>query len=289
MKTLVFSMLAMAAMVSCTSESDPIEEIDNGQPKEVKMTAGVIGVETTKAAVNPGDAFQASFFRVDGATPSWSAVLAPKNVTIPADGTIKFTPSEFYPADGTNANFVGISPQVEASVIAGTVTTTITGVEDVMYAGAKAGNRLTASPLSMAFDHLLTQIKFVVKTDDTSTDDVAVTSIKIKDANTVFAINLSDGLFASSATPTSAIGTESMTATKIGSSASDSYMIESNPTSLTFIVNATGYTQNQEVTISKDFKAGTAYTITLTFKDKEITGGASVSKWETDIAEGEVL
>lgn len=288
MKTLVFSMLAMAAMVSCTSESDPIEDIDNGQPKEVKMTAGVIDVETTKAAVNPGDAFKASFFRVDGSVPSWAAVLTPKNVDIPASGVITFDAPEYYPTDGSNANFIGISPQVTASIEAGTVTTTITGDEDVMYAGKQSGSRLIADPLAMSFSHLLTQVKFVVKTDASAISDVAVTSIKIKDVNTVLAIQLADGKITST-TPISTIGTGAMTATKIGSSASDSYMIESNPTSLTFIVNATGYTQNQEVTISKDFKAGTAYTITLTFKDKEITGGASVSKWETDQAEGEVL
>lgn len=290
MKALVFSMLAMAAMVSCTSESDPIDnETPKGDEKvEIKMTAGVIGVETSKAVVNSGDAFNASFFRANGESPTWKAVINPINTPVSAEGAITFTDPEYYPADGSNANFVGISPQVLASTETGTVSATITGDEDLMYAGIKSGNRLTLNELAMSFDHLLTQVKFVVKTDASAIGDVAVESIKIKDANTVFAINLADGKFASSETPTNTIGTGTMTAIKAGSDASNPYMIEPIESVLKLIVNATGYAENQEISINQAFKAGTSYTVTLTFKDKAVSAIASVTPWSEGNASGNV-
>ena len=52
MKTLVLSMISIAAtiaaMTACTSEGDPIDNIDNGQPVEIQLNAGVV---TTKAAI----------------------------------------------------------------------------------------------------------------------------------------------------------------------------------------------------------------------------------------------
>ena len=52
MKTLVLSMISIAAtvaaMTACTSEGDPIDNIDNGQPVEIKLNAGVI---TTKSPI----------------------------------------------------------------------------------------------------------------------------------------------------------------------------------------------------------------------------------------------
>ena len=58
MKTLVLSMISIAAtvaaMTACTSEGDPIDNIDNGQPVEIQLNAG-IGSITTKTPITSDD------------------------------------------------------------------------------------------------------------------------------------------------------------------------------------------------------------------------------------------
>lgn len=50
----MISMLAMAAMVSCTNEIENPDQpkIEGNEPVEIKLNAGIIGVET-KAAISP--------------------------------------------------------------------------------------------------------------------------------------------------------------------------------------------------------------------------------------------
>lgn len=72
MKNLFLSMLAMAAMVSCTNEIvDNGEKVDNGQPVPIRMTAGVVGVET-KAPIITGTTNFAPGIA------GWEAAAAPK-------------------------------------------------------------------------------------------------------------------------------------------------------------------------------------------------------------------
>ena len=73
MKTLVLSMISIAAtvaaMTACTSESDPINDITNPKDAkvEIKLNAGVLGVET-KAAITTSTTFIATIAGWEGST-----------------------------------------------------------------------------------------------------------------------------------------------------------------------------------------------------------------------------
>lgn len=61
MKKMFFTVLAIAAMTSCSSENDSVESLGS-TPVPVRMTGGIGNIAVgTKAAVNPNDAFAAQF------------------------------------------------------------------------------------------------------------------------------------------------------------------------------------------------------------------------------------
>lgn len=77
MKSLVLSMLAiasMAAMSSCSSENDPVDEVINAgnqEKVEIKIAAGVLKAET-KAPVDDSTPTTVSILRKDG-NGAWDA------------------------------------------------------------------------------------------------------------------------------------------------------------------------------------------------------------------------
>ena len=160
----------------------------------------------------------------------------------------------------------------------------ITGEEDVIYAGPVAGSKGTPIASAMIFNHKLTQFKFVIQRDNTSTDaDITAVSVKIKDAKTTFKLALADGTLSDWATPLSTIQPIADATAKIAAStATTGYMLEPDMSSITLCVSATGYSE-QEITINgtdeNKFEAGKAYTITLTFKGTEITPSATITEW----------
>lgn len=308
MKTLVLSMISIAAtvaaMTACTSGGDPIDNIDNGQPVEIKMNAGVI---TTKAPIESATDGKLSsalsnvhFYRIDGASPNWSTTT-PESFTgtIGTDQTITPTEKQYYPANGDNTTiagiFVGDATTTPPTLTAGVAEVTITGAEDIISATpVDLGNRKTQTTTPLAFKHLLTQFKFLVKIDNVSIKNaISDISIDVKNANTSAKVTLSDGTIGTWVTPKLISGPTGLVtpAGGIASAASTGIMLEPDLASITLVVKATGLpTDGIEVTIpgsdTNKFEQGKAYDITLTFKAKEIAGTATVAQWETGTPAG---
>ena len=78
---------------------------------------------------------------------------------------------------------------------------TIDGSNDVIYAAPVSGSKTVAMP-AMAFNHKLTQFKFIVKIDGTTvTEEVTNVNVSINNANTTFDMAIADGAITNFATP----------------------------------------------------------------------------------------
>lgn len=284
MKKIIFSMFALAALASCSSE-DVLDNSGN-EKAEIKLNAGVIAtkapIDSDASGMPSGDVADVQFFRADG-TPDWTTATKLTG-TIKTDGAINLDgDTQYYPTDGTNANILGFYPAA-TNITAGVASMTITGNEDVIYAGPQAGSK-TTSIGALAFTHKLTQFKFVVKRDASLAADVANVSVTIKDAETTFDLALADGTLNNWATAISTIKPISdATASLGGFNQPTGIMLKPGMSSIVVTVEGQGFTP-QDVTISGTdngtFDAGKAYTLTLTFKATGLDGKATIGKWET--------
>lgn len=314
MKTLVLSMISIAAtvaaMTACTSEGDPIDNIDNGQPVEIQLNAGVI---TTKSPITSDEAGKLEndlanvhFYRIDGDNPNWTTGT-PNAFTgkiLASNQKISLNESQYYPANGDKTTiaglFVGETTTTPPTLTAGVADVTITGAEDIICATPiDLGNRKNPSTTPLGFKHLLTQFKFIVKIDKvTITNEISNIAIKVKDASTKAKVTLSDGTIGTWSAKDVITGPTGLTASADGqpSTASNGIMLESGLSSITLAITGTGLpTEGLETTIngsetSNTFEQGKAYEITLKFKAQEVSGTASVAQWETGKpAEGDVI
>lgn len=301
MKTLVFSMLAMAAMVSCTSESDPIEEIDNGQPVEIKMTAGVITVETTKAVIASDGTFTPKIV-------GWESTVAPTTASAPkwtsaptsaisgsaSGASIELTPKAFYNPDKANSTYIrGYYPEGTPSNGVVTLSNT-TGSEDIIMTDlVDAGNKTSTTSPSLTFAHKLSQLNFKVLAGEGFANDITLTSITVKNVALPTGFNLITGAITyDAATNLLVPGISDPTIAAAEASVGSAIMVKpiSSTTLKLDIVTSAGTFSDVSTTLSKiDTNGGTSYTITLTFKQKEITTTASVTAWESETGTGDVI
>ncbi len=181
MKALVFNMLTIAAtfaaMTACTSESDPVDEVNphSKEKVEIKLKTGVIDVQTKASPIGAtptefADGTNIQLIRWDytetlseltWATDTYTAVKAT------ASGTnITFTTPQYYKEDGQKTSFIGFFPALaEGSVTLSNGTVQFTGLDgktDILSAGlidAGSQTSVKTNP-KIEFKHMLSQIKF---------------------------------------------------------------------------------------------------------------------------------
>lgn len=282
--------MAAMAMASCTQND---EIFSNDDLVEIKLNGGIETTVVSRAAVNKGDALSnIQFVKVDGETISdLKGVNAISTTGDMVDaGEITFKTTQYYPSTDVITNIIGFYPAATA-VADGVASMSITGAEDVLYAPAVSGKKTDEIKNKLQFGHKLTQFKFVLKRDATSTDaDITNVNVAIENANTTFDMNLYNGTLSEWATPISTITPiVNATATLAGTSESAGIMLEPDLTALKLKVSATGYPE-EPVSISGTddgkFAAGSAYTITLTFKGKSITPTGEIAEWTKGTAGG---
>lgn len=283
MKKIMLVTMAAMAMAGCTQND---EIFNNDDLVEIKLNGGIESTVVSRAAINKGDALSGiQFLKVDGET-----IADLKDVSAPSTtgsmveaGTITFQNALYYPSSDDKTNIIAYYPAATA-VAGGVASMTITGAEDVLYALKVSGNKTTPISTSLQFAHKLTQFKFVLKRDAASTDaDITNVNVAIENANTKFNMNLLDGALTDWGTPISTIKPViDATATVAGTTETEGIMLEPDLTALNLIVSATGYT-GETITISGTddgkFKAGKAYTITLTFKGKSVAPTGEITEW----------
>lgn len=290
MKNLVLGMLAMAAMVSCSSENDVIDEVAGGiQDKvEIKIAAGVLNAET-KAPIGDSDPVTVAILRKDG-TAAWNTTPIEVSITKQTDNLFAGTP-QFYNTTGENAIFFGYYPK---GTISGTTTTfdTPDGKTDVLLTTElDAGTR--SAPVqnaSLTFAHQLSLIKFTFVKGDTYPDGDQVTSVKLKGAELPSGIDFATkgitwtndkassgidaftaGVYSIAIAPGTTISDGDALMIQPGQKISLEIGTKNNGTFTVSDIKINGADTNPEI--------GKQYNIALTFNKKSVSASASIEGW----------
>ena len=325
MKNLLLGMLAMAAMVSCSSENDPIDDVTGGKQDkvEIKLNAGIAaatksaGVITETGGVLAND-LQVRFFRpVDAATATWTTGDELYAVVAAASGhSITFKDKEgdgavdkkiyYSNAEGVNSYLAGCF--LDDAVITaaddlkdGKIAFTITGQQDIMATKGGSGSKSTAFG-DFKFEHLLSQINVqLIGTAASESNFGKITKVEIIEVPTQLELTLSGGEPAIAAvTPaetgniTIYSGTEKAIPTTsspagdavmIWSKVSDNSTIGSQDAPLKVKITTTNGAYTVPVTITDGLQASQNHSITLTFSEK-IDAQATFGEWKDNANTG---
>ena len=205
MKTLVLSMISIAAtvaaMTACTSESDPINDIQDPKDAktEIKLSAGVINVET-KAQINPdpitGTSFTKTVKLLRNDVPAketareWNTA-DPKDTPIAGTAVTLDNVHKFYTGDNYTY-FIGYYPA--GTYTNGVVTYTgLDGTSDIICTDeTEVGSKATpAVNPSLNFKHMLSQIQINIQGDKAAhTAFGSITKIELVDIPTSLDLTL---------------------------------------------------------------------------------------------------
>lgn len=304
MKTFIFSALALGMMTSCANtDVEGVSTVDNGEPVAIQLSAGVQqNVVVSRAAITGADAsFGANIFgwevakdaTVNYALASTWETTTSKDISANAKNEeMSLTDIKYY-----NAN-VDITTCMRAFYPVGTITAGVysfsadvkkDGTQDILVSNEVKGSRADAADKIFAFTHPLTQLKFAVKKGDgwNSGNVGSVQSITIKGASIAEGIIIKNNelktasagdITVNIATPIEVVDAQ----TPVG----DPVMIvptsAANEITVDIVLdNGVKYSGVKLAsTGSGTFDAGKAYTVTLTFNNKKVATGATVTDWD---------
>lgn len=308
MKTLVLSMISIAAtvaaMTACTSESDPINDITNPKDAkvEIKLGAGVAGIETKAITTNEGlTAFTNAtvpLFRMDGSSdPSWESVGASANATINADN-VKLDGDQLYYPTTENAYFIGYFSELTPSNITKNIIsfTGVDGTKDIICTDqTDAGNKTTPKNAKLTFKHMLSKVEIkVVGTAASVKAFGAITAIELSEMPESLDLTLDKiSTIAANATPNAQTisifeGNQAITNTEttigaipmIFNGGTTPYGTQASPLKIK-ITTENGEFPIEVKTITGGLENGKKHTITLTFKD-QISISSEITPWSND-------
>jgi len=276
MKTLVLSMISIAAtvaaMTACTSEGDPIDNIDNGQPVEIKLNAGVI---TTKAPITSDNGGLLSEALADiqfvqaadvATNPAWGDVSSVASTAeIATTGNITLATPLYYNVDPTLKSWlIGYFPKAtvepNTSTNKGKLQWKITGCEDILLSAEVSGNKKADERIpAIVFKHQLLQMQFQFTAEDQKAIDTwgTIESIAIKTKKSDVLENLPSTLtctLASDPTLAWSVPTE-LTAFAVtgGTAYTDTPITNVNPITLTTTEVLGGYIMVQPLNTKADY------------------------------------
>lgn len=292
MKKFILVTMAAALMTGCsTDEENECLSPQNENPVEIKVSAGVSGIQT-KGPVNTGQTLTAGFVASAGSgdysTRLWNAAGTFVASTT-ASAAFSLTPMQYYSVDGSAVYVKGYYPQ--GTLSGNTVTFSETdGSNDVMISGEVSGNKTTGGALAFTFNHLLTQLQFTFKAGaGFPATGKSVTSITIKNQQTPASLNINDGTVSYNPVGDGITLTGSYAiSADPGTTATVYPMVKSGATSVVMDIVAGGVTY-PNVTVNLNTETGKAHNIILTFTPKGITVSAIVTPWVTGGAGSSVV
>lgn len=291
MKSLALSMLAiasMAAMSSCSSENDPVDEViaGNQEKVEIKIAAGVLKVET-KAPIGDNDPVDVSILRKDGEG-AWNTTPIEISITESTNDLFKDN-VQYYNANGDKAVFFGFFPK---GTIEGTSTTfdTPNGKTDVLLSNElDAGTRLApTADASLTFSHQLALIKFTFIKGDTYDSNDQVTSVKLMGAELPSGIDITTKSLTWTTDKSTGIeaftnGTYAIATPGTPIQDNDALMIQPDKKitlKITTKDNGTFTVENIKIGgEDKNPEKGKQYNIKLTFNKKSVSAAATIEGW----------
>ena len=304
--------LLLAAACLCACSKGENEEQLPGGDAVIRLSAGLPSTSVqSKAAINSGDKFTPAVAGWEtsatvnyGTTPTWktttseiTASTTPQSVTLTtgqvynADKTVKTYMKAWYPQGVLNNGMV---------LFTGDPNYKDDGTTDVLLAGELVGDKSDRENKVLAFGHLTTQLKFVVKAGTGLAANTKLTKIELKSVDVPSGIDLKADKPLTTSKNTLKVpdidGNLTIGTTAAGDEAGKPVMIvppSGNTVKLkvtTSVGDKTTEFDDIVATIDTDekFQAGKAYTVTLTFSQKTIELSATLAEWSAGTGSGTV-
>jgi hypothetical protein len=199
MRKNVFMCLAVTALwASCSLQEQ--YPASNGVPVEL---SGVINTGSTRTPINSDASKLPSeqltllrMFRADAtSSTAYNAFAGGITGTFNTNGTIVMVPTQYYLNGGNSSKFIALYPAGTYNSSDGTFEYSIDGTTDIIASQAVEGSKGSPILTTMAFEHLLTQVKVSVKAGGSNAEEVAakwgkVKSISIKDKKVTAKVTL---------------------------------------------------------------------------------------------------
>lgn len=300
-------LLLVAASLCACSKSESGEQLPGGEAA-IRLSAGLLSASVqSKVPINSGDTFtpavagwESSATASYTAAPTWNTTTSEITASTTAQA-VTLTDQQVYNADKTVKTYMKAwYPQ--GTLTNGTVTFTADdsykgdGTDDVLLSGEVSGDKSDRENKVLAFEHLTTQLKFVVKAGTGLAEDTKLTKIELKGVDLPSGINLTTDALTGTAKETLSVpdidGNLVIGTTETGDAAGSPLMIvppSGNTVMLKVTTSGTEF-DNIVATIDTDtkFEAGKAYTITLTFSQKNIELSATLAEWSPGTGSGTV-
>lgn len=299
-------LLAAASLCAC-GKSESGEQIPDGDAV-IRLSAGLPSASVqSKAPINSGDTFtpavagwESSAAASYNTTPTWNTTTSEITASATAQA-VTLTAGQVYNADKTVKTYMKAwYPQ--GTLTDGTVAFTgdasykDDGTVDVLLAGEVSGDKSDRDGKVLAFKHLTTQLKFVVKAGTGLAEGTKLSKIELKSVDVPSGINLATDALTGTAKETlsvPAIDGNLVIGTKAEGDDAGSPLMIVPPTGKTVTLKVTTSVaefDNIAATIDGDdkFQAGKAYTITLTFGQKNIELSATLDEWTSGTGSGTV-
>ena len=300
-------LLLVAASLCACSKSESGEQLPGGEAA-IRLSAGRPSASVqSKAPINSGDTFtpavagwESSATASYTAAPTWNTTTSEITASATAQA-VTLTDQQVYNADKTIKTYMKAwSPQ--GTLTNGTVTFTADdsykgdGTDDVLLSGEVSGDKSDRENKVLAFEHLTTQLKFVVKAGTGLAEDTKLTKIELKGVDVPGGIDLATDALTGTAKETLSVpdidGSLVIGTTETGDPAGSPLMIvpPSGTTVTLKVTTSVAEFDNIEATIDTDtkFEAGKAYTVTLTFGQKNIELSATLDEWTSGTGSGTV-
>lgn len=294
-----FLVMLVAALTACHSGNGNEE---GEKPVEVLLGAGTPYAQVSKAPVENGDLFEASVggwessaavdYTSQASWQSSSWIEASVNPT-----AIGLTPRQYYSPDNSILTYIKAwypKGELEAGVVA---FSNDSAIIDVMLTPEPAvGSKLDADGKHLQFEHLTSQIRFKVLADQSLKPGTALRYIRIKNAALPTGIDLVNNLLIATPSGTDGInvpgigGQDTITLTPM--QVGDAVMVEplrGNSIQLDVATSEAVYEGVTAVVTDSEFQPGTAYTITLTFRQGGISLTGSITPWKEEEGWGDII
>ena len=297
-------LLLVAASLCACSKSESGEQLSGGDA--IRLSAGLPSASVqSKAPIESGDTFtpavagwESSATASYTAAPTWNTTTSEITASATAQA-VTLTDQQVYNADKTIKTYMKAwYPQ--GTLTNGTVTFTADdsykgdGTDDVLLSGEVSGDKSDRENKVLAFAHLTTQLKFVVKAGTGLAENTKLTKIELKNVEVPSGINLmTDALLSSSKSVLAVPGIDGnlVIGTKAEGDDAGSPLMIVPPTGKTVTLKvATSAAEFDDIVATIDgddnFQAGKAYTITLTFDQKNIELSATLAEWSAGTGTG---
>lgn len=297
-------LLLTAASLCACSKSESGEQLSGGDA--IRLSAGLPSASVqSKAPIESGNKFipavagwESTAAASYTAAPTWNTTTSEITASATAQ-EVELTAPQVYNANGAVKTYMKAwYPQ--GTLSSGTVTFTTNdsykgdGTDDVLLAGEVSGSKSDRENKVLAFEHLTTQLKFVVKAGTGLAAGTKLTKIELKNVDVPNGINLATNALLTSSKNALSVpdidGNLVIGTTETGDAAGSPLMIVP-PTGKTVTLKVTTSAaefDNIVATIDNDdkFQAGKAYTITLTFDQKNIELSATLAEWSAGTGTG---